>query len=448
MNARTATSTPETDAQDMPHGTPHGTPMMQQYLRAKAAYPDAIVLFRLGDFYEMFRDDAQRGSRLLDLVLTSREIGKGQRMPMCGVPVHAVETYIARLIAAGCKVAVCEQMEDPKLVRGLVRREVVRVITPGTVVEEAMLEEGRNNFLVALCETEASYGLAALDVSTGEFLATTLAGDEAFEALHAELVRLAPAECLLPPQWHAQERWRSLQDSLRLHCTVYEEHAFELAAARQCLEQLLGSAVLQQEAHAPLAVRAAGAVLHYVQTMHQAVLPHITALRGYGLSQYMVLDAVTRRNLELVRTMRHGDRRGSVLEVLDETVTSMGARLLRRWLEQPLLEPSAIQERLDAIAELGQDPVRRHTLRQALRGIQDMQRLLGRVACNTANMPGTWWPCDCLSPVYWPYARLWVTCRPPYCALFAIPAWAKKRCSLSCTMPSLTNRPIPCVMAI
>jgi DNA mismatch repair protein MutS len=304
---------------------------------------------------------------------------------MCGVPVHAVETYIARLIAAGCKVAVCEQMEDPKLVRGLVRREVVRVMTPGTVVEEAMLEDDKNNFLVAICETEAAYGLAALDVSTGEFLATTLADPGAFEALHAELVRLTPAECLVTASWQAHARWRALQDSLRLHCTVYKESAFDLAMARQHLEQLLGSTVLQQEAYAPLAVRAAGAVLQYVQTMHQAVLPHITALRSYGLTQYMVLDAVTRRNLELVRTMRHGDRRGSVFEVLDETMTPLGTRLLRRWLEQPLLQPEAIQERLDAIAEFVCEPRCRQVLRQALHGIQDMERLLGRVACGAAN---------------------------------------------------------------
>src|SRR5262245_53201330 len=183
----------------------HATPMMQQYLRAKAAHPDAIVLFRLGDFYEMFNEDAQRGSRLLELVLTSREIGKGQRVPMCGVPVHAVETYIARLIRAGCKVAVCEQMEDPRLVRGLVRREVIRVITPGTVVEETMLEEGSNNFLVAICEAEEAFGLAALDVSTGEFFATTLEGDAAFDALQAELVRLQPAEGREPPAAQEQQ---------------------------------------------------------------------------------------------------------------------------------------------------------------------------------------------------------------------------------------------------
>src|SRR2546425_7669816 len=286
------------------------TPMLRQYTQAKAAHPDTIVLFRLGDFYEMFDEDAHLGSRLLELVLTSREIGKGQRVPMCGVPVHAVETYIARLIKAGCKVAVCEQMEDPRLVRGLVRREVIRVITPGTVVEEAMLEEGVNNFLVAICEAEETFGLAALDVSTGEFLATTLEGDAGLEALQAELVRLQPAECLVSQAWSEHECWRPLAESLRLHCTVCADDDFDLRLAQQHLAQHLQLKTLQREAHTPLALRAAGAIVQYAQATHHTVLPHLTALRAYRLTHYMVLDAVTRRNLELVRTIRHGDRHG------------------------------------------------------------------------------------------------------------------------------------------
>ncbi len=358
------------------------TPMLRQYTQAKTAHPDAIVLFRLGDFYEMFNEDAQRGSRLLELVLTSREIGKGQRVPMCGVPVHAVETYIARLIRAGCKVAVCEQMEDPRLVRGLVRREVIRVITPGTVVEETMLEEGSNNFLVAICEAEEAFGLAALDVSTGEFLATTLEG---FEALQAELVRLQPAECLVSPVWHEHEPWQALAASLRLHCTVCTDANFDLALATQHLERYLGPEAHWREAHTPLALRAAGAIAQYAQATYHMVLPHLTALHSYRLAHYMVLDAVTRRNLELVRTIRHSDRQGSVLGVLDETTTAMGARLLRRWLEQPLLQLEAINARLDAVDELAGDTMRRQQLCQALRHIYDIERLLGRVACGTAN---------------------------------------------------------------
>ena len=325
------------------------------------------------------------GSRLLELVLTSREIGKGQRVPMCGVPVHAVETYIARLIKAGCKVAVCEQMEDPRLVRGLVRREVIRVITPGTVVEEAMLEEAANNFLVAICEAEEAFGLAALDVSTGEFFATTLEGATALDTLQAELVRLQPAECLVSQAWAEHERWQPLAESLRLHCTVCADEAFDLLLARQHLAQHLAPETLQREAHTPLALRAAGAIVQYAQATHHMVLPHLTTLRSYRLAHYMVLDAVTRRNLELVRTIRHGDRHGSVLEVLDETTTAMGARLLRRWLEQPLLQLDTINARLDAVAELAADTARRQRLRQALRSIYDIERLLGRVACGTAN---------------------------------------------------------------
>ena len=238
---------------------------------------------------------------------------------------------------------------------------------------------------MAICEAEAAFGLAALDVSTGEFFATTLEGTAALETLQAELVRLQPAECLVSQAWpstSAGGRWRT---SLRLHCTVCDDEAFDLSLARQHLAQHLEPETLQREAHTPLALRAAGAIVQYVQATHHMVLPHLTALRSYRLAHYMVLDAVTRRNLELVRTIRHGDRHGSVLEVLDETMTAMGARLLRRWLEQPLLQLDTINARLDAVAELAADTARRQHLRQALRNIYDIERLLGRVACGTAN---------------------------------------------------------------
>jgi DNA mismatch repair protein MutS len=359
--------------------------MMRQYAQAKAEHPDAIVLFRLGDFYEMFHDDAHVGARLLELVLTSREIGKGNRVPMCGVPVHAVESYIARLLAAGYKVAVCEQMEDARFTRGLVRREVVRVLTPGTVVEETMLEERSNNFLVAVCEATDAYGLAALDVSTGEFLATTLEGETALEALQTELARLHPAECLVSQRWRHDERWSALQANLLLRSTECEDAAFDLQHATHRLERQLGAEALRAEAHTPLALRAAGAILYYLQATHKTALPHLTCLRSYRLSQYMILDAVTRHNLELVRTMRHGERQGSLLGVLDETVTAMGARLLRRWVEQPLLQIDAITARQEAVAELVASAPRRQSLRQALRGIYDIERLLGRIAYGTAN---------------------------------------------------------------
>lgn len=361
----------------------HPTPMMRQHAVAKSAYPDALVLFRLGDFYEMFGDDATVGARVLELVLTSREIGKGQRIPMCGVPVHAVESYSARLVTAGYKVAICEQMEDPKLTRGLVRREVVRVLTPGTVVEEGMLEERANNFLVALYVREEAYGLAALDVSTGEFFATTLSGEAAGESLQAELSRLRPAECLLLENWAAPAAWEVLQEQLRLRCTPCAASFFDLALARQYLAALLGETGRQQ--HSTLALCAAGAIVQYVQAMHHATLPHLTTLQNYQLSHYLILDAITRRNLELVRTLRHGDRKGSVLEVLDETVTAMGARLLRRWLEQPLAQRDAIEARLEAVEELCTDSTCRQQLRQVLRRMHDIERLIARVACGTAT---------------------------------------------------------------
>lgn len=363
----------------------HLTPMLRQYAEAKAAYPDTIVLFRLGDFYEMFDDDAHLGARALELVLTAREIGKGQRIPMCGVPVHAVETYTARLIRAGYKVAICEQMEDPRQARGLVRREVIRVITPGTVVEEGMLEDSRNNFLVAICAADEAFGLAALDISTGEFFATTLEGRDAQEALHSEIVRLQPAECLVSGAWHASPPWQALLESTRLSCTVCDDDSFDLGHSLQRLQRLLGDERAWRSAHTPLALRAAGAIMQYAEATHRTALAHLTTLRPYRVTQYMALDAVTRRNLELVRTMRHSDRQGSLLGVLNETTTAMGARLLRRWIEQPLLDLDAIQARQEAVAELVTDAGRRQELRHALRPLYDIERLLGRVACGTAN---------------------------------------------------------------
>ena len=355
------------------------TPMMQQYAQAKAEHADAVVLFRLGDFYEMFAEDAVTGSRLLELVLTSREVGKGRRIAMCGVPVHAVEGYIARLIDAGCKVAICEQMEDARFTKGLVRREVIRVITPGTVVEEGMLAEGDSNFLMALCEADGAYGLAALEVSTGEFFATTLDGDAIQDDLQAELTRLRPAECLIAASQPAPQLLANL------NCTVCEPEAFALEPAQQHLEQQFGADAAWRDGHTPLALRAAGAILQYVQAMHKTALQHLTYLRPYRLSQYMVLDAVTRRNLELVRTMRQGERQGSLLHALDVTMTSMGKRLLQRWIEQPLRQRQAIDARLDAVDELVGDTARRAQLRQILRHMYDAERLVGRIACGAAN---------------------------------------------------------------
>jgi DNA mismatch repair protein MutS len=299
--------------------------------------------------------------------------------------VHAVESYIARLLDAGHKVAICEQMEDARLARGLVRREVIRVLTPGTVVEDGMLAAGENNFLVAICNATEAYGLAALDVSTGEFLATTLEGDTALEALQTELARLQPAECLLTRLWHEDARWQAMQAQHELRATVCAETVFDLEQATQRLSQQFGEDAWRSATHTPLALRAAGAILSYLHVTHKTTLAHLTRLQHYRLSHYMVLDAVTRRNLELVRTMRQGERQGSILAVLDETVTAMGARLLRRWLEQPLLQLDTIAARQDAVAELLADPARRQYLRQVLKGMADIERLLGRIACGTAN---------------------------------------------------------------
>lgn len=360
------------------------TPMMRQYAKAKAEYPDAILLFRLGDFFEMFYDDAQVGARLLELVLTSREAGKGNRIPMCGVPVHAVESYTRRLLEAGLKVAICDQVEDAKLARGLVRREVVRVLTPGTVVEESMLQERRNNYLVAICDVTEAFGFAALDVSTGEFKATMMSGNDALNTLQAELVRLQPAECLLTSRLLDQACWERLNRSLSLHCTPWDASKFELTGARDRLAAHFGTAKLSADL-APAALCAAGAILDYLRSTHKAASLHITGLESYRLSQYMLLDATTRRNLELVQTMHKGHRKGSLLSELDHTITSMGGRLLRQWVEQPLMNVDCITERQDAIAGLVQDADMRHQLRMQLHHMYDIERLLARIAYGTAT---------------------------------------------------------------
>lgn len=360
------------------------TPMMRQYAQAKAAHPDAILMFRLGDFFEMFYDDADIASRQLELVLTSREAGKGNRVPMCGVPVHAVEAYASRLLDAGYKVAICDQVEDAKQARGLVRREVIRVLTPGTVVEESMLEECRNNYLVAIYETEDAFGLSVLDVSTGEFKATTLSGADAFETLQAEVARIQPVECLLSTEFEGDERWAELKGSLSFHQASCEAASFCLEAAKSRLAKQFGVKTLEAD-HTPLALRAAGAILDYVQSTHPPALHHITRLASYRSAEYMLLDPTTRRNLELVQTLRQGEQRGSVLHELDKTVTSMGARLLRKWLEQPLMNVEHIVARHDAVEELVQQPEVRQRLRHILNAMYDVERLVARIAYGTAN---------------------------------------------------------------
>ena len=351
------------------------TPSRQQYLDVKAQHPDAIVFFRLGDFYETFDDDAAVVARELDLVLTSRPQGKGGRVPMAGVPHHAAESYIARLIGRGYKVALCEQMGS-ELINGLMPREVTRVFTAGTVVEPGMLESGRNNYLAAVVVEEDRAGLAYADITTGEF-ATTQLGNR--RELLEELARLGPAELLVP-------------DGLYLEIPTIKTVSplppwrFELGNARQSLLRHFGVATLDAFGceQKPLAARAAGAVLHYLQETQRGSVGQMQRLTTYSTSGYMSLSEATRRNLELTDSLT-GVREGSLLFVLNKTVTPMGMRLLRRRITRPLVSVGALNERLDQVATLVGDALLRAELRLALRGLPDLERLTNRVLAAKAT---------------------------------------------------------------
>jgi len=334
---------------------PKKTPMMEQYLRLKAAHPDAILFFHLGDFYEAFFEDAEVLARELDVVLTARNGN-----PMAGVPIRRGEAYVNELLKRGYKVAICQQMEDPRKATGLVRREVVRVVTPGTTLDDGVLDAGRNNYLCAVYRHGARFGLAALDLSTGEFTATT-ASDR--EALTGELTRLSPSELLLPPE--LKEELPGLEQGT---VTVLPVERFDPAA------------VPDKEFGVPEeALCAAGAVLSYVAETQKGIVSHLQRLQVYSLSERMEIDPFTLRNLELVRPLREGEERGTLLHVLDKTSTGMGRRYLRRAILAPLLDRGKIEARLDAVDALSRDELLQQALTAALERVHDLERLTGKL---------------------------------------------------------------------
>ncbi|GAB4412720.1 MAG: DNA mismatch repair protein MutS [Anaerolineales bacterium] len=361
------------------------TPVRRQYLAIKKRFPNTIVFFRLGDFYETFDEDAKTVAQVCDIVLTSRPVGKDQRVPLAGVPYHAVDTYLAKLIEAGYKVAIVEQVSDPKESKGLVAREVVRVVTPGTVVEPALLDERRNNFLAAVVLDDRRAGLAYVDITTGEFATTQFAGDDAEREVLQELSRLQPAECLIPAGADTPER--ALVRSAETHITEWDAWRFDAETAREALLKHFGVGTLAGFGceGLPQAIRAAGAIVQYLQETQKAALAHLDSLTTYSTSRFMTLDASTRRNLELVATIRTGAVKGSLLGVLDLTRTSMGGRLLRQYLLQPLLEKTAIERRLDAVEALYNATPQRMKIRELLGGIGDLERLTNRLAQGIAT---------------------------------------------------------------
>ncbi len=372
------------------------TPVRQQYLEIKRNYPDAILFFRLGDFYETFDDDAHLAARELDVVLTSRNVAKGERVPMAGVPYHAVEGYIAKLVAKGYKVAICEQTGTQN--GGLMDREVVRVVTPGTVVEPQLLTDKRNNYLAALVMGERGVGVAHADITTGEYATTQIDAKEVKEVALRELARLAPAEILMsdegePIRVVGQEASGAMQarhpflETLSATLTPYDDWRFDLGTCRQALLDHLAVSTLAGFGceHLPLAIRAAGVLIQYLGQQQPGALAQIRSLRTYSVESFMTLDVATRRSLELTENMRDRTVDGSLLGVLDRTLTPMGGRLLRRWIGQPLLDRQALEERLSGVEVYFRDAVGRAAVRAELRHCADLERLTNRVVQGTAG---------------------------------------------------------------
>lgn len=353
------------------------SPMMQQYLSMKDEHRDQILMFRLGDFYEMFFDDAVTASRELELTLTGRDCGLPDRAPMCGVPYHSVENYIARLVKKGYKVAICEQMENPALAKGMVKRDIVRVVTPGTLMEANMLEEGSNNYICSLCPAGERCGLAFADISTGSVLVTEVSGEMA--AIN-ELGKYAPHEVIYAeelPQLRSVVGF--LKDRLCCAAQAGDRDAYTEETAKKLVTEQFGEDTVTRLAGTPLAVRALGGLMAYLKVTQFTGLERLLEAKSYLPQEYMRLDVAARRNLELTETMRSREKRGTLFWVLDKTKTSMGRRLLRSSIEQPLLSVNAINRRLNAVTELTRNSILISELAAALDGVYDLERLMTRV---------------------------------------------------------------------
>ena len=356
-----------------------GTPMMKQYLAIKGDHPDAILFFRMGDFYEMFMDDAVLASRILKIALTTRDKGKENSVPMCGIPYHAAQTYLTRLVQAGYKVAICDQMEDPSKAKGLVKREVTRIVTPGTVVEDTLLDAQEPSYLAAVHGSENDYGLSLVEVSTGEFLVAGFGGEQGRSRLLSTLAQYEPREILLPEGWQAHD--------LPGHHTSAEPYRFNRDAAEASLKEFFNVKTLAGfgDRLDGLALGAAGAALWYLGNVHQGVLGHLRPARVISDEDILILDENALKNLEILRASHDGRREGSLLGVMDQTVTGPGARLLKEMLTRPLQKTAEIENRLDLVQELVEEPVLRGRIRTNLKPISDIERILSRFSAGTAG---------------------------------------------------------------
>ncbi|MEE0283536.1 MAG: DNA mismatch repair protein MutS [Lachnospiraceae bacterium] len=359
--------------------------MMKVYCETKEKYKDCILFYRLGDFYEMFFEDALIASKELEITLTGKDCGLKERAPMCGVPFHAVDGYLNKLVSKGYKVAICEQLEDPKQAKGLVKRDVIRVVTPGTNLDAQALDESRNNYLMCIICMEDRYGLSVADISTGEYLVTELDGEK---KLLDEINKFSPSEIICNHSFYVSGV--DIEDMKeRLHISVFSLDSWyfdDALCARNLMEHFHVSSLsgLGLDAFS-CGIIAAGALLQYLIETQKTSIANLTALTPYSISKYMVLDSSTRRNLELCETLREKNKRGSLLWVLDKTKTAMGARMLRRYLEQPLIEKEEIMQRLDAVEELKDNAITREELREYLNPVYDLERLISRISYQTAN---------------------------------------------------------------
>ena len=361
------------------------TPMMQQYMETKKQYQDCILFYRLGDFYEMFFDDALTASKELEITLTGKACGLEERAPMCGIPYHAVEGYLTKLVSRGYKVAICEQVEDPKLAKGLVKRDVIRIVTPGTNLNVQSLEESKNNFLMCITYTPARIGISVADVTTGDYYLTEV---EDLRKLNDELMKYEPSEVICNEAFLVSGfDVDDLRGRYHVSVNALEAHVFDDDGCKRVLlrhfkvNSLIGLGIEEF----PFGMIAAGALLQYLYETQKTELAHFTHIYPYLTNKFMLLDSSTRRNLELAETLREKQKRGSLLWVLDKTKTAMGGRLLRSMIEQPLIDRAEMEKRLDAIEELNRDSVSRDEIREYLNPIYDLERLLSKVTYKTAN---------------------------------------------------------------
>ena len=364
------------------------SPMMKHYLEIKEKYKDTIVFYRLGDFYEMFFDDAKTASRELEITLTGRDCGQEERAPMCGIPFHAAESYISKLIQKGYKVAICEQLEDPKTAKGIVKRDVIRVVTPGTVIESSMLDETKNNYIMSIFKKGIYFGIAVCDITTGDFYATKIAETNNFYTLLDEIAKYNPAEIIVNKLlFESKEEIEEIKKRFNAYITNFEEEAFseetENITNNYKIEEnnkeieILNKYIFE--------ITAINALLEYLNQTQKIQLENINIIKIYSIKKYMALDLTARRNLELTEKLSDKSKKGTLLWVLDKTTTSMGGRLLRRWIGEPLLDVNEIKNRQDAVGELKDNIILRGELTKSLKYVYDIERLTGKIAYGNSN---------------------------------------------------------------